>query len=59
MSQKLLVPIGLVALSADPTGNVAGETYWNTTLKVIRTFDGTIWTGGSSSTQHSFAFFTG
>lgn len=60
MSRKINSPVGLVALSADPTGTYAGETYWNTTLGVIRTFNGTIWTDSSSGgTQRTFAFFSG
>lgn len=54
------VPLGLVALAADPvTGTyVAGDTYWNTTLVCIRTYDGAVWTGGGSGgTQRTFATF--
>jgi hypothetical protein len=59
MSTPALVPIGLVALAADPAGTFAGETYWNTVLKAVRTYDGAAWTGGSASTQRTFAFFSG
>lgn len=57
MSRKLNTPIGLVALSADPTGTYAGESYWNTTLGVIRTYNGSVWTSPSSGTQRTFAYY--
>jgi hypothetical protein len=40
---RSLVPENIVALSSDPTGVRAGQTYWNTTTKTLRTYDGTAW----------------
>lgn len=40
---RSLVPEGIVALPSDPTGLRAGQTYWQTTNGVLRTYNGTAW----------------
>jgi hypothetical protein len=50
-SRKFLVPLGLLAVANDPAGGAAGDSYYNTTINAIKTFDGTSWnaiTGGTS-----------
>ena len=43
MARKFLVPIGLVSLSSDPAGTSVGDTYYNTTYKNIKIYDGSVW----------------
>ena len=43
MARKFLVPLGLLASSNDPTGHSAGDTYYNTTNKNIKIYDGSVW----------------
>lgn len=46
-SHGFIVPIGLLALAADPgPGDVPGSSYFNTTDGTIKTWDGAQWTGG-------------
>lgn len=50
MSRKFLTPVGLLASASDPTGTFsAGDTYYNTTTKKVKTYNGTSWVdvGGS------------
>ena len=53
MSRKALVPINILATDFEPVGKYAGDQYFNTTSKIIYTFDGTAWNppaGGGSLT---------
>lgn len=43
MSKKALVPVNVLATSTEPTGQRAGDMYYNTESKKLRTFDGTVW----------------
>lgn len=56
-SRRFRVPVGLVALAADPASGTAGDTYWNTTTQKIRVYDGTSWTDAGGSTSKAYAFF--
>lgn len=50
LSKNEIRNLALENLSSDPTG-YAGRTYWNTTSKKIRVYDGTSWgdAGGAST----------
>lgn len=43
MSRQMLVPLRLLALSADPEFGQVGEVYINTVTKNLRVHNGTIW----------------
>lgn len=43
MSRQMLVPLRLLALSADPEFGQVGEVYINTTTKNLRVHNGTSW----------------
>lgn len=43
MSKKVLVPINLLAVSADPAGDNAGDIYYNSIVKSLKVYDGTVW----------------
>lgn len=43
MSKKALVPVNVLATSTEPAGQRAGDMYYNTTSKKLRTYDGTVW----------------
>ena len=43
MSRKVLVPLGLLAATSDPTGHNAGDTYYNTVSNKVRVYDGASW----------------
>lgn len=47
-AHRFYVPVGVVSLAAPPSGPSAGDTYFDTTLKQLRTWDGTVWVGSSS-----------
>lgn len=60
MARKALTPLGLVSLSADPSGTFnQGEMYWNTTTKKIRVYNGTAWedVGSGGGATRAFGFF--
>jgi hypothetical protein len=56
---RSLVPEGIVALTSDPTGVRAGQTYYNTTTKALRTFDGTAWANSVPAGAASGSSFDG
>jgi hypothetical protein len=43
MARKFLVPIGLLSSTTDPTGQLAGEVYFNTTSGKVKIYNGTNW----------------
>lgn len=43
MSRKALVPVNVLAKASEPTGQYAGDLYFNTSDKITYTFDGTVW----------------
>ena len=43
MSKKARVPINVLATSFEPSGQYAGDMYFNTTSKITYTFDGSMW----------------
>jgi hypothetical protein len=46
-SHKFYVPVGVVALAAPPVSPSVGDTYFDTVLKSLRSWDGTAWSAGS------------
>ena len=48
-SHKFYVPVGVVALPAAPSSPDAGDTYFDTTLGFLRTWDGLVWVAGGST----------
>jgi len=48
MARKFVVPLGLLASAADPTGHNAGDVYFNTVIKAIKTYDGATWNSAGS-----------
>ena len=54
MAKQFKTTIAPPSLSADPTGTVAGEIYYNTTSGALKIFNGSTWsllTGGGGSTS--------
>jgi hypothetical protein len=50
MSRKFLVPVGLPSYSSDPSGTyTAGDSYFNSTTQVIKSYNGSTWVSPSSS----------
>jgi hypothetical protein len=47
-SHRFYVPVGMVALAAPPVAPVVGETYFDTVLGQLRSWDGTQWMGSAS-----------
>lgn len=43
MAKKFLTPVGVLARSTAPASASAGDTYYNTTDKVLYTYNGTAW----------------
>jgi hypothetical protein len=43
MSRKVLVPLGLLATTNDPTGHNVGEMYFNTTSSKVKIYTGSFW----------------
>jgi hypothetical protein len=43
MSRKFLTPIGVLAKATAPASAATGDTYYNTTDKVLYTYNGTDW----------------
>jgi hypothetical protein len=43
MATRLTNPLRLASYSSDPGSPSAGDTYWNTTSKVAKTYDGGAW----------------
>jgi len=50
------VPVGIVALAVPPDVPVIGETYFDTALGQLRSWDGTVWVGTSSDTELDIDF---
>jgi len=55
-THRFLVPVGVVSLAAPPDAPVIGETYFDTALGQLRSWDGTIWVGTSSDTELDIDF---
>lgn len=62
MAKKYLTPIAPPALSSDPVTGVNGAIYFNTTLNVLKFYNGTAWTvvgtgqgGGTATTIQSLS----
>jgi hypothetical protein len=58
MSKQFKTPIAPPALSSDPSGDVTGAIYYNTTVGALKIFNGTTWSvltgaggGGGESTS--------
>jgi len=49
MSRKALVPINILATDTEPVGKYAGDQYFNSTSKIVYTFDGVAWNPPASS----------
>ena len=43
MSKKILTPLNLLTMASDPSSGIEGDTYFNTTDKSIRIFNGLTW----------------
>ena len=43
MSRRVLVPLGLLASTDDPTGYHVGEMYFNTTSNKVKIYTGATW----------------
>lgn len=43
MSRKSLVPLNALAVGTEPTGQRAGDIYYNTVSNKLYTYNGTIW----------------
>ena len=43
MSRRVLVPLGLLAATSDPTGYYVGEMYFNTTSNKVKIYTGATW----------------
>jgi hypothetical protein len=43
MSKQFKTPIAPPALSSDPSGDVAGAIYYNTTVGALKIYNGTVW----------------
>ena len=56
MAKKYLTPIAPPALASDPSGGITGAIYFNTTLNVLKFYNGSAWTvigtgqGGGTAT---------
>ena len=50
------VPVGIVALAVPPDSPVIGETYFDTALGQLQSWDGTVWVGSSSDTELDIDF---
>lgn len=48
MARRYLVPLGLLAATSDPTGQSAGDMYYNTTDNTVYTYDGSTWSSVNS-----------
>jgi len=55
-ANRFHVPIGIVSLAAPPDAPVVGETYFDTALGQLRSWDGTGWIGTSSDTELDIDF---
>ena len=56
MSTKALVPLNVLAVGSEPTGQRAGDLYFNTATLKLRIYSGSAWidisgTGGSGQIQ--------
>jgi hypothetical protein len=58
MAKQFKTPIAPPALSSDPTGQVAGEIYYNTVAGALKIFNGSTWSlltgsdgGGTTTTS--------
>jgi hypothetical protein len=50
-AHRFYVPVGVVRLAAPPDAPVIGETYFDTALGQLRSWDGIVWVGTSSDTD--------
>lgn len=48
MSKKALVPINVLAKGSEPTGQYAGDVYFNTAETALYTYTGSVWTSVAS-----------
>lgn len=48
-AHRFYAPAGLVALDTAPPSPIVGETYFDTVLKAVRTWDGATWVSGTSA----------
>ena len=53
MSRKVLVPLGLLATTNDPTGHSVGEMYFNTTSNKVKIYTGTTWVDVNTDSVNS------
>lgn len=61
MSKKALVPVNVLAKASAPSGQYAGDLYFNTNEIALYTYTGSIWSavsggnvdGGSASTNYT------
>jgi hypothetical protein len=44
MSKKALVPVNVLAKASAPTGQYAGDVYFNTLESALYTYTGSVWT---------------
>jgi hypothetical protein len=54
MSTKALVPLNVLAMGSDPTGQRAGDLYFNTSTLKVRIYNGSAWIdlgGGAAQLQ--------
>jgi hypothetical protein len=50
MSRKALVPVNVLASGSNPTGQYAGDLYFNSSENTVYAFDGTNWSPVSGGT---------
>ena len=43
MSKKMLTPLNLLTRASDPSSGIEGDTYFNTSDKSIRIYNGAVW----------------
>ena len=55
MAKKFLTPIGVLAVSSEPSTTVAGSIYYNTSDNKLYTYSGSAWVvvGAAASTFHT------
>jgi hypothetical protein len=50
-AHRFYVPVGVISLAVPPVAPVVGETYFDTVLGQLRSWDGTQWVGSSSDAE--------
>lgn len=62
MSRKALVPVNVLAKASEPTGQYAGDVYFNTADVALYTYTGSVWaavSGGDIDGGTASSIYTG